>query len=95
MTMGKVQRGLAPGTTVHGWRSCFRDWVAETTNFSGELAEMALAHTVASKVEKAYRRGNLLERRRELMNAWAAYLAGQSAAVVSMDDARRAKESAA
>lgn len=94
-TMGKAQRLLASGTTVHGWRSCFRDWVAETTNFSGELAEMALAHTVASKVEKAYRRGNLLERRRELMNAWAAYLAGQSAAVVSMDYARRAKESAA
>lgn len=82
MTMSKVQRALAPGTTVHGWRSCFRDWVAETTNFSGELAEMALAHSVASKVEKAYRRGNLLERRRELMDAWAWYLDGKSATVL-------------
>ncbi len=60
-------------TTVHGFRSAFRDWVSEETNFSSEIAEMSLAHTIKNKVEAAYRRGNLLQRRTELMNAWANY----------------------
>ncbi len=59
--------------TGHGFRSTFRDWVSETTDFPGEVAEMALAHAVANKVEAAYRRGDLLAKRRELMDAWAAY----------------------
>ena len=59
--------------TVHGFRSTFRDWAAEQTNAPSEVAEMALAHTVADKVEAAYRRGDLFEKRRELMEAWARY----------------------
>jgi integrase len=56
--------------TVHGFRSTFRDWAAERTNFPSEVAEMALAHTISSKVEQAYRRGDLFERRRRMMAAW-------------------------
>ncbi len=52
-------------------RSSFRDWVGEVTSFPREIAEAALAHTVGDKVERAYRRGDALERRRELMAAWA------------------------
>jgi integrase len=59
--------------TVHGFRSAFRDWAAETTGFPHEVCEMALAHTVTSKVEAAYRRGDLFEKRRGLMESWAAY----------------------
>ncbi len=61
--------------TVHGFRSSFRDWVAERTSYPSELAEMALAHTVANKVEAAYRRGDMFEKRRRLMNEWARYCA--------------------
>ena len=59
--------------TVHGFRSSFRDWISERTNYPGEVAEMALAHKVSDKVEAAYRRGNLLDKRRRLMAEWAAY----------------------
>lgn len=59
--------------TTHGFRSTFRDWAAEQTNFSREVAEMALGHAVANKVEAAYRRGDLFQKRAELMSAWAAY----------------------
>jgi integrase len=63
--------------TVHGFRSTFQDWVAEATEYPAEVAEMALAHAVADKTEAAYRRGDLFERRRLLMAAWAAYGAGE------------------
>ena len=59
--------------TVHGFRSAFRDWAAECTNFSNEVCEAALAHAVENKVEAAYRRGDLFDKRRKLMEAWAAY----------------------
>jgi len=59
--------------SVHGFRSTFRDWVSEATSFSPELAEMALAHTISNKVEAAYRRGDLLEKRKALMDAWSDY----------------------
>jgi integrase len=59
--------------TVHGFRSAFRDWCAEATNFPSEVAEMALAHAVGDKVEAAYRRGDLFEKRRQLAAAWARY----------------------
>jgi integrase len=59
--------------TAHGFRSSFRDWAAERTNFPNEVVEMALAHAVGSKVEAAYRRGDLFEKRRRLMNAWAEF----------------------
>ena len=60
-------------TTVHGFRSSFRDWVSEETDHSSEVAEMSLAHAVKNKVEAAYRRGNLLQRRRLLMKEWEDY----------------------
>lgn len=59
--------------TPHGFRSTFRDWVGEHTSFSTELAEIALAHRVGDKTEQAYRRGDALDRRRELMEAWASF----------------------
>jgi integrase len=59
--------------TVHGFRSTFRDWAAERTNFPNEMVEMALAHTVSDKVEAAYRRGDMFEKRRRLMDAWAEF----------------------
>ena len=59
--------------TAHGFRSTFRDWVAEKTSFPNEVAEMALAHSVGNKVEAAYRRGDLFEKRRQLMDAWATF----------------------
>jgi integrase len=66
--------------TVHGFRSSFRDWAAECTNFSKEVAEMALAHAVGDKVEAAYRRGDLFEKRRRLMTAWAEFCGKSPAA---------------
>jgi integrase len=65
--------------TAHGFRSTFRDWCAEQTSFPSEVAEMALAHAVGDKVEAAYRRGDLFEKRRALAEAWAAYSAGVDA----------------
>lgn len=59
--------------TMHGFRSTFRDWAAEQTNYPHEMAEMALAHTVGDKVEAAYRRGDMLEKRREMMQEWSAH----------------------
>lgn len=59
--------------TAHGFRSTFRDWAAERTNYPGEVAEMALAHTVSDKVEAAYRRGDLFDKRKRLMDEWASY----------------------
>ena len=64
------------GVTVHGFRSTFRDWASEETAYPGPVAEMALAHTIESKVEAAYRRGDLFEKRKPLMADWAAYCAG-------------------
>ncbi len=66
-------RKLRPTFTTHGFRSAFRDWASEETNHSSEVAEMALAHAIHNKVEAAYRRGNLLERRRKLMLDWTTY----------------------
>jgi len=57
----------------HGFRSSFRDWAAEQTDYANEVAEMALAHVVSNKVEAAYRRGDLFEKRRQLMQDWADY----------------------
>jgi integrase len=71
-----LQRLGPPGLTVHGFRSSFRDWAAETTHFANEMVEMALAHAVGSKVEAAYRRGDLFDKRHQLMDAWATYLRG-------------------
>jgi integrase len=76
MAMLRVLTDMGLGeTTVHGFRSSFRDWAAETTHFPSEVVEMALAHVVGSKVEAAYRRGDLFLKRRLLMEAWAEFLA--------------------
>ncbi|WP_104657853.1 tyrosine-type recombinase/integrase [Ralstonia insidiosa] len=78
------------GITVHGFRSTFRDWVAECTEYPDSLAEMALAHAVESKVEGAYRRGDMLERRRRMMEEWARYCSGQTGTVVPITRAHAA-----
>jgi integrase len=65
--------GMGRSETVHGFRSSFSDWCAEQTAFSSEVREMALAHAVGNKVEEAYRRGDLFQKRRQLMDAWARY----------------------
>jgi len=71
--MARLLRRMKCPVTVHGFRSAFRDWAAETTAFPNHVAEMALAHTISSAVEASYRRGDLFEKRRELMAAWANY----------------------
>jgi integrase len=74
MAMLELVRGmLGKGSTVHGFRSTFRDWAAEQTAYPHELCEIALAHAVSDKTEAAYRRGDMMEKRRRLMADWAAY----------------------
>ncbi len=75
MTLLKVLRDKGDDYTVHGFRSSFRDWVAEKTNYPGEVAEAALAHTIANKVEAAYRRTDYLDKRKPLMADWAKFVA--------------------
>lgn len=70
--------GFKGVATVHGFRSTFRDWAGEMTNFQRETIEAALAHRMGDDTEKAYRRGDALLKRRKLMEAWAGYIAGQS-----------------
>lgn len=74
-----LQRLRQDDVTIHGFRSTFRDWAAEATEYPGELAEIALAHTVGTTVENAYRRSDLFERRRRLMADWAAWCGVQKA----------------
>jgi integrase len=73
MAMPMALRKFDLEATVHGFRSSFRDWVSEETNHPSEVAEMALAHTIANTVERAYRRKDLLEKRRLLLNDWEEY----------------------
>lgn len=73
MTLLGVLRRMKEATTVHGFRSSFRTWVAEETNFPGEVAEAALAHQNRNEVERAYQRGSLLDKRRTLMDTWGDY----------------------
>lgn len=79
--MSEVVRAVRPGVTVHGFRSTFRDWAAETTGHDNHVVEMALGHKIGNAVEKAYRRGDLFEKRRSLMNDWSRYCAGEAAVV--------------
>ena len=73
MSLTAVLRRMKVDAVPHGFRSTFRDWCAERTNYPHEVAEMALAHAIGDKVEAAYRRGDLLEKRRRLMRDWALY----------------------
>jgi integrase len=77
MLLRRMSRG---DLTAHGFRSSFRDWVAEATAFPAEIAEMALAHVVGDRVEAAYRRGDLFQKRRQLAEAWAKFCATPSSA---------------
>lgn len=73
-SLTKVMQNNGIDATTHGWRSTFRDWSAEATSYPNELCEMVLAHTIENKAEAAYRRGDMLERRRPLMQEWADYV---------------------
>jgi integrase len=84
MNEDRVRRGLPQYVdpkqgnrtiTVHGFRSTFRDWAAERTNVPNHVVEMALAHAISDDVEAAYRRGDLFDKRRKLMESWAAFCA--------------------
>jgi integrase len=83
-----TMRRLKSPYTVHGFRSAFRDWASERTNFPREICEAALAHIVKDKTEAAYRRGDLFEKRRELMATWAMFLEGASATLIQLKPAR-------
>ena len=79
MAMAMLLRRMKRGdVTVHGFRSSFRDWAGEETPFAREVAEAALAHVVGDETERAYRRGDALEKRRQLMDAWAAFCSGST-----------------
>ena len=75
MAMYMILRREKQKVTVHGFRSAFRDCASEETSFAREVAEQALAHIIENAVERAYRRSDLFEKRRELMRAWAIYCA--------------------
>jgi integrase len=82
--LAMVLRRMHVPVTVHGFRSAFRDWCGETTNFPREVAEAALAHVVGDATERAYRRGDALEKRRKLLEAWAAYCEPKIASVITL-----------
>ena len=77
MTLLKVVRDMDLAVTVHGFRSAFRDWVADATDYPGEVAEAALAHAIPNKVEAAYKRTDFLQKRRALMDEWGAFCLGR------------------
>ena len=91
MAMTMLLRRMKIDVTVHGFRSSFRDWAAECTGYAHEVSEMALAHAIESKVERAYRRGDLIEKRRRLMDDWAIYCASNGAAGAKVTAIRKAK----
>ena len=82
--LSQLVRGQGIGAVPHGFRSSFRDWAAERTNHPREVVEAALAHVVQNKVEAAYARSDLFERRRRLMDDWAAYLDEERGQVVQL-----------
>lgn len=81
MAMSMLLRRMQVDVTVHGFRSTFRDWAAECTDYAHEVQEMALAHTIGNKVERAYRRGDMFEKRRQLLGDWASYCGGDLASL--------------
>ena len=84
-TMRKLlQKTLGIDATVHGFRSTFKDWAAETTNHSNEVSEMALAHTIGSKMEAAYRHGDILQKRKELMQGWSDFLCSKNEKIIRL-----------
>jgi integrase len=91
MTLTMLLRRMKIPATAHGFRSAFRDWAAEATSFPREVAEAALAHVVESKVEAAYRRSDLLEKRRKMMDAWAGFCEGATGKLLPMSRRRAAR----
>jgi integrase len=89
-TVQNIARGLDEKATVHGFRSSFRDWAGDKTSFEREICEAALAHSVGDETERAYRRGTALDRRREMMDAWAGYVEGAKGAEIVELASRRA-----
>jgi len=82
MTLSKLVKELGFDADVHGFRTSFRTWAQERTNFPREIAEAALAHGIRDKAEAAYARSNHIEKRRKMMEAWARHLAEQPGAAV-------------
>lgn len=82
MALLMTLRRMGVAATVHGFRSAFRDWAAERTNFPREVCERALAHTIKNKSEAAYRRGDMLDKRRKLMDAWSRFVRSDKAAII-------------
>jgi integrase len=78
LSRSAVAELVPKGATLHGFRSSFRDWCGEETSFPSELAEAALAHVTGDATERAYRRGDALEKRRALMEAWAQFCGQKS-----------------
>lgn len=97
MAMTAVMRRMGLAAVPHGFRSTFRDWAAERTNYPRDVAEMALAHTIGDKVEAAYRRGDLFEKRRLMMSDWAKFIGAvaQPAGIFDLGTVRRAVPGAA
>jgi integrase len=89
MAMSMLLRRMKLDCTVHGFRSAFRDWSAECTGYAHEVCEMALAHSIGNKAEAAYRRGDLFEKRRRLMNDWATFSAAGHTNLESVSHVRR------
>jgi integrase len=83
MTLSKLVKELGFDADVHGFRTSFRTWAQERTNFPREVAEAALAHTIKDKAEAAYARSDMFEKRRKMMDAWAAYLAQEATKVLN------------
>ena len=79
MALEMLLRRMAVDVTTHGFRSSFRDWAGEATSFAREIAEAALAHVVGDETERAYSRGDALEKRRQLMDAWAGFVSSPRA----------------
>ena len=79
-----LQKRLKIDATIHGMRSAFKDWVAETTNYPNEVSEMALAHSISNQTEAAYRRGELLGKRRSMMQDWSDFVQGTEEKVLTL-----------
>lgn len=90
MSLTAVIKRMKVDVTAHGFRSTFRDWAAELTSHSPEVIEMAMAHAIRNQVEAAYRRGDLLEKRRQLMDDWAVYCANQNRGTVILFNTKEA-----
>ena len=84
MTIAAPLKRMSVAGTVHGFRSTFRDWAAERTNIAREIAELCLAHEVGSAVERAYRRSDLFDKRRDLVERWARWCCPTSADVIEI-----------